>query len=78
MPVAKHICVCTQLPVTLIGVAYADQLENRVLNIESRDWYGPRSVLGSVSCSTEVSGGFEALPLRDEHCPSPAQCIVPV
>jgi len=56
MPVARHICVCTQLPVTLIGVAYSDQPENRVLNIESRDWYGPRCVLRSVSCSTEVSG----------------------
>lgn len=35
--------------------------ENRALNTASRGWRGPRSALGSGSCSTEVGGVFEAL-----------------
>lgn len=76
MPVAKHISMCTLLPVTLIGVAYANQPEKGALNIESRDWHEPHSILRSMSCSTEVSGVSEAPFLREEHCPSHIKCIV--
>lgn len=47
MLVAKHICVCTQLPVTLIGVAYADQPEKKCLKCRKQ-----RLVLATL-CSRE-------------------------